>query len=127
VEGLGAGLFRYSPRDHALTRCAPRDQRHALFAASLEQGCVRHAGLDIVLAAVYERATDKYGPRGERYAWMEAGHAAQSACLQATALGLSSVVVGAFDDDRVKEVVRMAENESPLYIVSVGAASRSLT
>ena len=56
---------------------------------------------------------------------LEAGHAAQSACLQATALGLSSVVVGAFDDDKVKEAVGMAENESPLYIVSVGPAARA--
>ncbi|MDW8111646.1 MAG: nitroreductase family protein, partial [Candidatus Bipolaricaulota bacterium] len=48
------------------------------------------------------------------------GHAAQNVCLQATALDLGTVVVGAFQDDRVKKILHMPEKEQPLYILPVG-------
>jgi len=123
VDGLAPGLYRYAPREHSLTQVKGEDLRRPLFAAALEQGCVANAAVDIILGAAYERVTGKYGKRGERYAVMEVGHAAQNICLQAVALGLSSVVVGAFKDEEVKKLTGMAEGEAPLYIVSVGPAA----
>jgi nitroreductase len=55
-----------------------------------------------------------------RYVHMEAGHAAQNICLQATALDLGVVTIGAFHDDQVKDIVGLPENESPLYVIPVG-------
>ncbi len=74
----------------------------------------------MVIAAVYERTTGKYGERGVRYVHIEAGHAAQNLCLQATALDLGIVTVGAFNDDQVKEALGLPEDEQPLYIIPVG-------
>ena len=51
---------------------------------------------------------------------MEAGHTAQNLYLQAVALGLGMVTVGGFNDDKVKDIVGLAEEEAPLYIVVVG-------
>jgi nitroreductase len=51
---------------------------------------------------------------------MEVGHAAQNVCLQATALGLGTVVVGAFEDDPLKRVLRLAQDEEPLALLPVG-------
>ena len=51
---------------------------------------------------------------------MEAGHAAQNIYLQATALDLGMVTVGAFYDDRVKAIMGIPENETPLYVIPVG-------
>lgn len=51
---------------------------------------------------------------------MEAGHAAENIHLQAVALGLGSVPVGAFDDDGVAEALDLAADEAPLYIIPVG-------
>jgi nitroreductase len=48
------------------------------------------------------------------------GHAAQNICLQAIALDLGLVTVGAFDDEWVKEIVGMPEDEEPLYIIPIG-------
>ena len=76
--------------------------------------------IDIIIAVVYERTINKYGERGVRYVHMEAGHAAQNICLQATALDLGLVTVGAFHDDRVKEIVGMLGNEAPLYVIPIG-------
>jgi SagB-type dehydrogenase family enzyme len=76
----------------------------------------------IALAAVYRRTTGKYGERGIRYVHMEVGHAAQNVYLQAIALGLGMVVVGAFDDRDEKRVMNMGAKEEPVCLMPVGRA-----
>lgn len=120
VEGLAAGVYRYRPRHHELEQTVPGDRRVALAAAALGQDCVRHCAAALVLTAVYERVSGKYGERGPRYAHIEAGHAAQNVFLQAVALGLGSVVVGAFHDPEVKIVLHAREDETPLCIMPLG-------
>ncbi len=56
-----------------------------------------------------------------RYVHMEVGHAAQNVCLQATAFGLGTVVVGAFEAGPVKRVLGLAsDDEEPLSLIPVG-------
>jgi SagB-type dehydrogenase family enzyme len=74
----------------------------------------------VVFAAVYERSTQKYGERGIRYVHMEVGHAAQNLFLQAVALRLATVVVGAFDDDAVARVLQLPATARPLLLMPVG-------
>jgi SagB-type dehydrogenase family enzyme len=69
---------------------------------------VREAPINIVIAAVYERTTNRYGERGIRYVHMEAGHVGQNLYLQAVARGLGMVVVGAFYDDQVQGLPAVA-------------------
>jgi nitroreductase len=51
---------------------------------------------------------------------MEVGHAGQNIHLQAVALGLATVEVGAFRDEEVREVLGLEEQIKPLYIMPVG-------
>jgi SagB-type dehydrogenase family enzyme len=120
VDGLPAGIYRYRPDRHDLLMLAAGDRSAEPAAAALPQSWVREAPVVIALAAVYGRVTGRYLERGVRYAWMEAGHAAQNVLLQATALGLGGVPVGAFDDRGVGRVLRMASEEQPLYLIPVG-------
>ena len=120
VEELAPGVYKYRPNGHALVQLRDEDVRVELAEAALGQTCVKDGAIDIVISAVYERTTTKYGDRGVRYVHMEAGHAAQNICLQGTALGLGAVTVGAFYDDEVREVVDMLEEEVPLYVIPVG-------
>jgi SagB-type dehydrogenase family enzyme len=115
------GLFRYVVEEHALEQVAARDLRAELAAAALGQEEVAHAPCVLVFAAVLARTTRKYGERGVRYVHMEAGHAAQNALLTATALGLAAYPLGAFEDARVAEVLRLGRGEAPVYLVPVGA------
>ena len=120
VSGITSGIYKYIPLEHGLVRIAGGDKRSSLSNAALGQSCVRNCSAAIVISAVYERVTGKYGERGIQYVHMEAGHAAQNVYLQAVSLQLGTVVVGAFRDNEVKNVIRMNDDEKPLYIMPVG-------
>ena len=120
VHGLPPGLLRYVPSLHVLERLADGDRRLVLTRAALDQAMVAHAPATLALCAFYERVTDRYGQRGIRYVHMEAGHAAQNVYLQALSLQVGTVVLGAFDDDRVRDVLALAPREQPLYLMPVG-------
>lgn len=115
------GVFRYVAQGHKLVRLSKRDARAALANAALGQSAVRDAPLDIVIAAIYERTRVKYGARAERYVHIEVGHVGQNIHLQAVALGLGSVSIGAFDDGAVARVLGLPAAEQPLYIIPVGS------
>lgn len=120
VEGLEPGVYHYVPEGHELNKVRAGDLRAELAAAALGQESVKNAALDIVFAAVYARTTAKYKERGIRYVHIEVGHAAQNVCLQAVALNLGTVTIGAFDDAEVKHLMQLDEAEDPLYIMPVG-------
>lgn len=51
---------------------------------------------------------------------MEAGHAGQNIYLQATALGLGTCAVGAFNEPALADLLGLTEEETPLYVFPVG-------
>jgi len=115
------GVWRYEPQRHRLARHLERDVRGALAAAAWGQQFIAEAPCVFVVSAVFERTTRRYGERGRlRYVPMDAGHAAQNLLLQAVALGLASVPVGAFDDAAIRQVLALPTREEPLYILPVG-------
>ena len=116
----GEGLFHYLPNQHAIERLSDRDIRAQLCQASWGQEFIGAAPLTIIFAAEFTRTTNRYGERGVRYVYMEAGHAAQNVHLQAEALGLGSVAVGAFDDAAVNKVLSLPANLETVYMVAVG-------
>ena len=120
VAGLAAGVYHYRADGHRLTRMHGGDQRKPLAQAALEQTWVGGAAAVVVIAAVYDRTTRKYGQRGVRYVHMEVGHAAENLFLQAEALGLATVVVGAFRDDEVAGVLQLPADVRPLALMPVG-------
>ncbi len=115
------GVFRYEPAGGLQRTVREGDLRADLDAAARGRGLVLAAPLTIALAAVPARTQGRYGEeRGRRYVHFEVGHAAQNVLLQAVALGLGSVVVGAFDDAAVKAVLGLRADEEPLYLLPVG-------
>ena len=114
------GVHHYIPEDHKMELYKSGDFRKQLSGAALSQPWVENAPMDLVITAVYQRVTQKYGERGIRYTHMEAGHAAQNIHLQAVALGLGSVPVGAFRDESVKNTLSLPDDHEPLYIIPVG-------
>ena len=124
IEEIGDGIYHYNIVNHSLTRHHQGDVRLELARAALDQEFIYQAPLDIVICAEYERTLQRYGARGERYVHIEVGHAGQNIYLQATALGLATVAVGAFHDEEVRQVLRLDKRYKPLYIMPVGVGLR---
>lgn len=118
------GLFHYLPEGHKLEVLGSEDLRKTLALAALDQAMVRDAAVDIVICALPSRITSKYGERGIRYMHMEAGHIAQNIHLQAVALGLGSVPVGAFNDKEVDKILGLPQYCQALYIIPVGYTNK---
>ena len=120
VNNLPAGIYHYKPGERALILMIEGDQRQALYEAALSQSAVKDADVVIVITAIYERTTIKYGERGRQYVHIEVGSIAQNIYLQAVSLDLGTVFIGAFHDDQVKRLLHLSEDEIPLGIMPVG-------
>jgi SagB-type dehydrogenase family enzyme len=114
------GVYRYMPQGHRVAVLSGADRRPALWQAGLNQDAIRQAPAVFVVAGVYARTAAKYGDRAQRYVHLEAGHAAQNLLLQAVALDLGGVPIGAFQDKQVQAALGMPEDHAPLYLVPVG-------
>lgn len=115
------GTYHYDAVGHRLSLHQKGDLRPALHSAALQQEPVLKAPAVFVITAVYERTEQKYGQeRSPRYVHLEAGHAAQNLLLQAVALDLGAVPIGAFNDNKVKEALLLPDSQQPLYLIPVG-------
>jgi SagB-type dehydrogenase family enzyme len=120
VEGLKEGVYHYLPHSHSLEPTLGEDVRQTLARLSAEQMFIAEAPLSLLITAEYERTTKKYGDRGVRYVHMEAGHVAQNVYLQAEALRLGTVTVGAFQDEEIAQALALPSAFRPLYVMPIG-------
>ena len=118
VESLAPGVYRYLPRETAIVQIAEGDKRGALTARALFQRSIAQAPASIVIAADLNRTVARYLKPGRRFVYMEVGHCAQNIALEAEALGLGSVCIGAFDAGAVGKLLGIREEVS--YILPVG-------
>ncbi len=115
-----SGVAHYVPEGHRLEQLDVGDVRNELSHAALDQAAVRDAAVVVVVTGVVARTRGKYGDRAERYVALEAGHAAHGILLEATALGLGAVSIGAFEDEGVRVALRLPSGTFPYYLVCVG-------
>jgi len=95
--------------------------RSALAHASLDQGFIADAPVVLVFCAHPARSAGRYRERGIRlYAVQDATIACTFAMLASTALGLSSVWVGAFNDDSVRDAIKIPPTLLPVAILPIG-------
>lgn len=119
---VAEGAFHYQPQGHQLIRVSSHDLRLALGSDPFgSQPFIAQAPAVFVFAVVEARTKARYGSRGDRYIAMDVGHAAENLCLQATALGLGSCCIGAFDDDYMTHILAIPSDQSVIYMVPVGA------
>ncbi len=117
------GVYHYIPKDHRMEPHVEGDMRSSLSNAALGQECISQAPITFVLTAVFSRLETKYGEeRSPQYIYLEAGHAAQNILLQATALELDGVPVGAFYEEQVSKILQLQREHYPLYLIPLGFA-----
>jgi SagB-type dehydrogenase family enzyme len=115
------GVFHYDPQRHRLLVSSLDDARPRIYEAALKQEPLRQAPALFIVTGIYERTAQKYGAeRSPRYVHLEAGHAAQNLLLQAVALDLGAVPIGAFHDQQILQVLGLSADYTPFYLIPVG-------
>jgi SagB-type dehydrogenase family enzyme len=120
IDEVDPGVYHYHPADHSISLVQEGDPRKDIAVVSLSQMWMAYAPLTIVITAEYSRIEIKYGQRGIRYAMIEAGHIGQNIFLQSQAMGLAAGIVGAFQDQKLIQVMGIGETHEPLLIMPVG-------
>ncbi len=115
-----AGVYHYEPHGHVLRLRTGGDHKAALAQACLGQPCVQQAGANFVFTAVYSRTQAKYGQRARSYVDIEVGAAGENLLLQAVALDLGAVMVGAFRDEAVVQALQLPADHYPVLVIPVG-------
>jgi SagB-type dehydrogenase family enzyme len=126
VDGLADGVHHYDARAHQLEE-RRRGRFHAQIAnMTLGQAMVADANLVIVVTAVFQRTMWKYGQRGYRYVWLEAGHLGQSIYLAAHAMHLGAVAIGGFFEREVDACIGVSgTDETAVYMLCVGVPAEN--
>ncbi|MDH4129140.1 MAG: SagB/ThcOx family dehydrogenase [Spirochaetota bacterium] len=120
VDGLDSGVYKYKAFENGIIKIADGDKRDDLMNACLEQEWLKYTSAIFVISGVYDRTYRKYGDRATRYIYIEVGHVGQNILLETISLNLKSGVVGAFYEDELKKLLKMPEEEEPLYVLAVG-------
>jgi len=119
VRGLTRGMYQYDADENHLRFLLPGDLRPALLAAGVDV-CTQDAAALMVLAADYRRPTREFGENARRLVHIEAGHIGQNVCLEATALGLGVIGLGAFRAEEVRQALHLSEHQEPVYVLAFG-------
>jgi SagB-type dehydrogenase family enzyme len=120
VEGLEDGIHHYDAHAHELEERRPGLAQPTLADICLSQEMVVGANVVVIITAIRERTTWKYGQRGYRYVWLDAGHLGQNLYLVATAMGLGPVGIGGFFDRELNDLLDLPAGEQAFYLVCVG-------
>jgi nitroreductase len=89
--------------------------------ASVNQEQVEEAPVLIVICSNTSRSVGRYGERGkEFYSIIDGAFASMLILLTATNEGLGASFVGAFNDEKVSEILGLPEHVRPIGIITLG-------
>lgn len=121
VDGIPAGVYHYSVRQHCLEKIEVGDFSSEIAVAALGQRMCLEAAAVIVWTAIFQRSRWKYGQRAYRYIYLDAGHMGENLALAATGIGLGTCQVGALFDEEVNRIIGVdGTEESVVYMSVVG-------
>jgi SagB-type dehydrogenase family enzyme len=122
VEGVGAGLYHYDVRDHALELISSGAAPQLARDYCADQPYVADAAALFIMTGVFARDMWKYQhPRAYRVVLLDAGHLGQTFCLTATRLGLAPFSTAALKDTLIERDLGIdGISESVLYVTGIG-------
>jgi SagB-type dehydrogenase family enzyme len=121
LADLPAGVYHFEPAEFVLRRLRAGDFR-ARLAASAAEPAIAGLPLCLVLTGIPWRTTWKYGQRGWRHLFWDAGAIVANLLVVAAATGWGARVLLGFVDEEVAGLVGIGEPEEyPLALVTVEA------
>lgn len=133
VGNVDCGLYRYAASDHSLSMVTDEDLRPTLASACIvDEEWVKDSATIVMLSADFEKVNAEfaeqwpYGRRGERYAWLEAGHISQNVYLACAELGVGVTFVGGVDErllpQAISNIALLPHNHELLGLMPLGIA-----
>ena len=86
----------------------------------LDQAWLANAAAHFLFMTNTKVLDDTWGPRGYRYAMMEAGRLGEGLYLASTAMDLGCCGIGAFYDREAADLLGLNDDSALLYLVAVG-------
>ncbi|NLV25699.1 MAG: SagB/ThcOx family dehydrogenase [Methanomicrobiales archaeon] len=122
VSGIPPGIYRYLPLDHALVQETCHSGDHLSIAKTCKKpSLVSESAVTFIWTAVPERMIWKFGQRGWRYLFIEAGHICQNLYITATGLHLGICAIGSYNENDIHCILGIdGETEFCIYMASVG-------
>lgn len=122
LEAINSAPSAHNLQAYELYLVESDGKKRELREACRGQAWVEEAPVDIVFCTNVERRISREPKRGAFYAMGDAFIACCYAQLAATALGLSSVWIGAFEPEEVSEVLGLPEGLEPVAVLPIGYA-----
>lgn len=122
LRDLVAGIHHYDPVAHTLRELRRGDPAEEL-ARAAEDPAVMAAPVSLVFTGIPWRTTWKYGPRGYRHLYWDAGGMIANTLAAAASVGWQATVLVGFVDDLVGELTGLEQQpfrELPLAVVGLG-------
>ncbi len=120
LEGFPPGFYLLDRKTLSYGLAAEGDFLKEMTRACLDQGWLANAAAHFVFLSNPADLDSLFGPRGYRYAMLEAGRMGQRLYLMATALGLGCCGIGAFYDEEAARILGLQPRARLLYLVAVG-------
>jgi SagB-type dehydrogenase family enzyme len=122
VADLKPGLYRYLAMDHKLALLLEsEDLSKKLVDISYGQKFLEKNAVTFIWLADTYRMNWRYGSRGYRYLFIEAGHVAQNLLLSAESIECGACVIGKYSDDAINKLLGVDGQEHfVIYMASVG-------
>ena len=122
VEDLPPGLYRYLALDHVLLQHETASSvSERVVEACLGQRFAATSAATFIWVAVPYRMTWRYGERGYRYLYLDAGHVAQNLYLSAASVNCGVCAIAAFSDDDMNQLLGLdGESQFAIYVATVG-------
>ncbi len=122
VEGLGRGIYRYLPMEHALVLVSePAMQEERVSGACLGQDFAGSAAVTFIWSVVRYRMEWRYTNASIKLLALDAGHVCQNLYLACEAVGCGTCAMAAYDQEAMDELLGLdGDDEFAIYIAPVG-------
>ncbi|MFZ3070441.1 MAG: SagB/ThcOx family dehydrogenase [Anaerolineaceae bacterium] len=127
VESLVPGIYHFVAHLHALEAFQQgNDIIDKLNEAAQNQSQVITSAVTFIWTAIPYRTSWRYGSRGYRYLYLDAGHVCQNLHLAAESIGYGVCAIGAFNDEKVDALLGFDGKEQfSIYLASCGKKATS--
>jgi len=122
VAGIKPGLYYYHPIKHCLVLIDDSpDTKTAIHEGCFRQEMIQSSAVNFIFTAVPYRTVWRYGQRGYRYLYLDAGHVGQNIHLASEAIGCGACMIGAYMDEAMNDVLGIdGIEEFVIYISAIG-------